>query len=215
MAGKEIQKIEENIGIIGIEHLAKDLIVNKSNCKFCQSKIRREAEEEYEKTKNIKKVYDFFTSHGESTTYLSVRNHIQLHYLKQEKILKLKEYADDIKEWASIKRTRQQQLMERINMLRREMCLIASETDDTLDINERRSSAMIIYKLSDSITSLEDKIEEMNKEMEPVEIIIERIKNIINIKVNNMNDAKVKQALTEVLHDLSRDVADLLVEDKG
>jgi hypothetical protein len=208
---KEEEKIVDNIlGLVGPE---KNIIISRSNCKFCQSKVRIEAEEEYEKTGNIKKVAEFLAINGDKISYLSVRNHIQLHYLKTNKRMKLMEYASDLNQWKENQITMREHMFERIAMMRREMCFIAADSEG-LELKERRQSADTIKKLSDGIGTLEDKILLMDAGIEPAEIIIEKIRDIMGDKIKNSNDPKVKQALIEVLKDLSKNVSDLLFEKK-
>jgi hypothetical protein len=128
--------------------------------------------------------------------------------------MKLKEYADDIGAWAPVITERRQNILERMTILRKEMCTIVAESDG-LNLEERRRSADVVNKLSGSITDLEDKIDEIDGRLEPVEIIIDKLKNIIGLKIKDINDPKTRQVLMDVLHELSTGLSDLLVQEKS
>ena len=104
---KEIAKKGENIFPI-LENVDKisDKIIFKQNCKFCQSKHRQEAEEYYEKVRNIKAVHKFLQDLKEDVAYSSVRNHILNHYLIAEKNIKIKEYGERLRGWINEDRKR-------------------------------------------------------------------------------------------------------------
>jgi hypothetical protein len=204
---KEIQKAEKcNVIVDFIDGF--DGVVNKSNCKFCQSKFRQKAEDEYDKLNNMKIVHKFLQSKGEEISYMAVRNHILIHYKKQERALKLQEYSGELKKWLAMRQDRRASIEGRIAILSNEMVLIAAETVP-LSLDERRRSVDAIKKISDTITGLEDKQDEIEGRMEPVYILIENLKNIISSRIKKSTSEEVKRELMSVLEDLSKSVGDL------
>ena len=112
---ENIFPILENVGKIS------DQIVSKTNCKFCQSKYRKDAEERYEQVKNIKAVHKFLQEKGEDVAYSSVRNHIYNHYLLHERNMKIKEYGEQLSGWIQEDRRRRGSIIERIAIMEKEM----------------------------------------------------------------------------------------------
>jgi len=167
-----------------------DKIVNKNNCKFCQSKYRKEAEDRYEQVKNIKVVHKFLEEKGESVAYSSVRNHIFNHYLVHERNIKIKEYGEQLEGWINEDRKRRGSIIERIAIMEKEMATIASNTIGQ-SLEDQRRNADILKKLSDTITALEDKIEEIDNALEPVEIIVNKLSDIISMEIKNSNSNEV------------------------
>jgi len=189
-------------------------VINRANCKFCQSEFRAEAEKEYEaRGRNILLVQKFLVNKGEEITYPAVRNHLLNHYLEQEKNIKLKEYAQDLTLWVGITKNRRQAMVERIAILNKEMTTIAAETQG-LSLDERRKSADSLKKLSDTIGILEDKISEVDNIMQPVEIVIQNLSNIVAEKIKSVKSAETKEALLDVLTQLSHSVSDIYIRDE-
>ena len=210
-----IQKKDENSSPIikHIDGLNID-IVNKSNCKLCQSKFRLEAEAEYEKSNNMRFVHTLLKSKGDDMCYHSVRGHLLNHYKKQEKAMILKEYADNLKEWLSTGGTRKSALLERIAMFSREMAIIAAETEG-LSLESRIKSLEALKKAGDTVTALEDKIDEIDKDMEPVFIIVNEFQNIISKKIKQTQSQEVKGVLASLLEELKEKLGELDIERKA
>jgi hypothetical protein len=207
----EIQKVENKPPVLNFIEKNNEEVIFKSNCKFCQSKYRLEAEEKYEQTKNLKSVHQFLLEKGEKVTYLPVRNHIIQHYIKQDRMIKIREYSDDLKMWLSTRTDRRSAIEERIAILNNEMLIIAAETEGQ-SLDERRKSADALKKVADTIMTSEDKIAEMDKSVEPVFIIVEKLKDIISIRVKKTSSEEVKRELMLLLDDLSESLKDLEIE---
>ena len=188
-----------------------NLIFNKTNCKFCQSEHRAEAEFEFEKTGSMKAAFRILKEqYKEEITYPAVRNHIINHYLVIEKKIKIKEYGEQLKGWINSERSRRWAMLERVGMLEREMVNIASETNGK-DLDEQRKSADSIKKICDAIMALEDKISEMDKTLEPVEIVVTRLSDIISNEIKTSNSNEVKKTLSDIMKKLSESVRDLYI----
>jgi len=186
----------------------------RPNCKVCQSKFRSDAEEYYElKKHNLSAVKTFLEEKKEDVSYRGVRNHFKRHYMSAMDMEALQEYGSDLTVWGQRRLNIRHNMEERINILTREMIMIAaSSSGRTLD--ERRKSADVVKKLSDGISSIENKMLEQEKMQEPVEIFINQLHSVISRKLETCNNEEVKTALLDVLDDLSTAVADYVVEDK-
>jgi len=187
------------------------IIISKTNCKFCQSQYRVEAENDFEKTGNMKAAWRVLVEqHKEDITYPAVRNHIINHYLVIEKKIKMKEYGEQLEGWINSERSRRWAMLERIGMLEKEMVNIAAETNGK-NLDEQRKSADTMKKMCDTIMAVEDKIAEMDKTLEPAEIVVTRISDIISNEIKSSNNNEVKRALVDIMKKLSESVKDLYI----
>ena len=101
----------------------------------------------------------------------------------------------------------------RITALRREFLLISAETDDIVgSVDDRRRSADILKKLSDGISGLEDKIDEIDNELAPVEVVIENLQGLLADKIKSTSNEEVKRAFLDLLNELADTMGSLLVE---
>ena len=171
----ELQKSKQFSKLVGT---ISDEKITRKNCKCCNSKHRTAAEEIYEQRGSVKAVKRFLDSKGDVISYLAVRNHIHRHYMGQARNSYVKEWANDLGKYAGALGDRKYMILERLAIMRRDMCLIAAESD-SVALDERRRSADIVKKLSDGMSTLEDKLDQLDKDLEPVEIVIENIKIIL------------------------------------
>jgi len=190
-----------------------DGIINKSNCKFCQSKNRIEAESEYERVGSIKAVHNLLKSKGDEISYLSVRNHLINHYEKQEENLKLREYSENLSEWMGEEKSRKQTIKERIAIFTRELTIIASETEGK-SLDERRKSAEALKKMGDTITLLEDKLEDMEERVAPAIVVINYIQDIVSERIKKSTNNEMKKEYMTLLTELKEKIGGLeIIED--
>lgn len=187
--------------------------ISKSNCKVCQCCERKNAEEEYEKTGSIRAVHNLLKNKNVDVSYLAVRNHLHKHYLGEARRTSILEWGEDVSKYASSSMDKRAMMVERIAIMRREMFMIASESDG-LAIEERRKNADVIKKLSDGIGTLEDKMNKEGEEYEKMEILVENLKNLLANKIKSANNEAVKRAFMEILQELSDNVNSLLAEEE-
>jgi hypothetical protein len=208
MAKKEIKKVEKEQKFVS---LIQDTQIIKTNCKLCQSKFRAEAEEKFEQSNNIRAVRRFLLDNGEEICYQSVRNHLLKHYLGSQRLESVKEWLEDVDRYSCSKYDRRINLYGRVKALNREFALIAAGTDG-MPLDDRRRSADILKKLSDGVSGLEDKIDEIDNELAPVEIIIENLQGLLADKIKSTPNEEVKRAFMDLLNELSDTMGDMLVE---
>lgn len=209
---KEIQKKSSHCAsLVEYSNSIKE-VIKKSNCKLCQSEHRAEAEQIWDTKNNYTAIRNFLESKGEKVSITSIRRHILNHYQKQEEDMRLKEYAEDVQKWLSIKQTRKQSLEERIAILRKSLAYIGSETEGK-SLNEHRLSADAMKRISDTISSLEDKIEEQEEMMQPAILIISELRNIISDKIKSTDDKQTKEILMSVIEELTEKVGDLEINE--
>jgi hypothetical protein len=203
-----IKKADTTGSMIKYAAELKDEVIFRAACNICKSEFRAEAESLYEKTKNISAVHQFLLGKGMHSKYESVRNHLLNHYGIQERNIRTKEYAEDLKEILNQKADRRASLEERKAILNKELLSIAVDTNG-LGVEERRRSSETMKKLNDGITEIEDKIAEMDKGLEPVYIVIGKLKDIIALRVKNTTSEEAKKELMAVMDDLSKNIGDL------
>lgn len=186
--------------------------INKINCKFCQSKIRAEGEAEWEKTTNYSSVYNFLKMRKVDISRSAVRNHIRHHYMPTVKKAYLEAYSVDLEKFLKDEQDHRTQLRERTWILQRLLYDIAAESE-TESLEEKRRSADALKKLSDTVMTLEDRISDIDKLQEPVEIIIQRLSGMFSAKMRESSNEETKRTLMELLEELITSTDDLYVED--
>ncbi len=187
-------------------------MLSKPNCKLCNSKYRREAESKYlENRKSIRVTVNFLKEKGEEVSYSGVRNHLLRHCVAEDRIERTQEYAADLSLWIGRNIDTRQRLVERIVMLERAMITLGALAEDE-NLDNYRKNIELMKKLSDGISILEDKLESMDRQMEPVELIIEKLKDVVRIKVQKVKTIAERTAVLSVMEDLSEQLPNMLIE---
>lgn len=210
---QEIQKSQALPCLKSFIDLVNKNMLSRPHCKFCQSKHRKEAEEYYEHTRqNIRATRKFLSDKGDDISYRGVRNHLQHHYIDESRIEGLSNYANDLSAWIGRHTQLRDRLIERIGILDKEIITIAALSNSE-SLEEKRKSAVVVQRLSDSITSLEREVASLDKVAEPTEILIEKLRDIIAIKVQSAQSEDTKVVLIDVIDELSEQVSGLLIAD--
>ena len=189
--------------------------IMKSNCKLCNSQFRDEAENMFlqQRKPNFNVILNFLKSRGDQTSFYAVKNHLVNHYKAHFKKEFLTEYADDIQRWIGSQPSKINSIKRRIAVMEKEMIEIGAEGAN-LSIDERRKNAEVLKKLAESILNHESKLEEYEKELEPVAVIVNQLKIIIKDEVKQISSAETKKALINVLSKLQNSVAGLTIKNK-
>ena len=190
-----------------------DLIKNKENCKLCQSKFRAEAEMKYEETGNFRVVYNYIKQKEEDISYQSVWRHLRNHYLPQRDNILVTQYSTEIDKMMKLRRSRKQQILERIAILQRRMYRIEAATVGT-ELKEQRLTVKSLRDISETILSHEREIESIEKESEVVKMVIANLKSIIEEEIaysETANDKGVKKVLLRVWKKLAESLKEVQV----
>ncbi len=188
--------------------------IKKPNCKLCQSEFREKAEQMYDdqKRKNysaiknkLKEEDDFDISNH------AVKNHLLYHYKISQNNLSLQEYAENVQQWVNMQTNRVAAFRSRIAILEREMFTIAEAGED-LDIIERRKNAETVKKLAEIILIYEDKLNEFQQEVKPVNLIFNQLKIIVNDELQHIENVNTKRILSTVLSRLKESVGEMIIE---
>lgn len=189
--------------------------VTKKNCKVCQSEFREEAEMMFMKQKfvNYSSVATFLQNKGEDIKWHSVRNHMIYHFRAEQKREFLQEYEADVQKWINIQPSKADSLRKRIAILERDLVFIGAEGED-LPLVERRKNSETMKKLADTLLAYESKLEEVEKTIEPVVIILNQLKIIVNDEIQNTESKETKKVIVSILERLQNEVGDIVVTQK-
>ena len=182
-------------------------------CRICSLDFREEVESEYEKKRNYSHIKRFLAGRGVEITIRSISRHINNHYLPTIEKEKLSVYAADLPKFLEAEQDYRTQLRERIWILNKHLYdIVSDDGNTTLDDKIKMSGAM--KNISDAIGVLEGKLSEIDMLLEPAEMVIIKIGNIIGEKIKASKDEASKKLLYEVLEELKESTDELFVEDK-
>lgn len=185
----------------------------RTNCKLCMSKYREDTEQFYERNQNYSAARNFLQSkldsdgEGETITIAAVRNHLIYHYGMEMKNLNLSEYSKELQQWVDMQDNKLFAMKKRLAVLEREMMVLSSESE-SLSNSERRKNAETVTKIINTMNGCEEKIIEMEKQYEPVLLIINQLKIIITDELEHNSDIRTKKVLCNVLDKLEQTVTE-------
>ena len=185
----------------------------KANCKLCNSEFREQAEKEFERSGNYKGVFNFLKKEGEKISYPSVRNHLIYHYEGVQNRKLLKEYANDVNQWAELQGNPEEAIKRRVAIMERRLILLDASSD-SLSLAEQRKNTELVKKLCDSMLTHEAKLEDHNQQLEPFRQVIEAFTRIVNMEAKEIEDKELKKQLVQILNkiivDLRNEFKDIL-----
>ena len=185
-----VSKNKSNSNIIPYS-FSTDKIINKK-CKLCTCEFRKEIEEKYEnqKRKNILEIKKWLENEKDfHITNNAIKNHMEYHYGIEKRNIILSEYTKDVQKFINMRPNKISALKSRMAILDREMLTIASKGEE-LDIVERRKNAETINKLMNTLLTYETKLEEYEDKFEPVAIVFNQLKIIINEEIEHTPNSK-------------------------
>lgn len=197
--------------LLDIAGNSSEEVISKINCKVCSSEFRREAEEKYDLTNNIRTSWLFIREKGVDVSFPSFRNHLLRHYIANQRRMQIKEYAEDIEEILVQKRDKRSQLLEKIAMLEKEMYDLAS-SNSNVNLEEKRKNNEVIRKMAETSLNYQNAIDEMDNQLKPLDIMLQNFQNIISEELKRNKSEEVKNALMNVFNKLTNTVQDIMVE---
>lgn len=180
---------------------AKDLTCHpivKTNCKLCNSIYRTEAEEMFAEGKNPHYVYKWLKGKKEDISDKAVHNHFVQHYQKPMIEARIKVYAENLEDYSKIKMQDEDRLRLYSSLLDQQIHMLASAIHQT-NPEEMRKGNETLIKLIDQATKVQERINALQTENEPVKILIERLNNVMTIKWNDAKSPEAKQAIQDIL----------------
>lgn len=194
-------ELEHYLGVIN-ELDEKDQISN-ARCKFCKSENRHEGEMEYERCKNFKVVLDFMNhKDGENAyNYNNIRIHIRSHYLKSEQMIQRQNYGKHIAEVMKHKFHKMKRVESMVAMLEDKAWKYAAIADNEDWIKSLKNDDMFLKVVKEMANLLQIQAQ-LEGEMKPVQIIIERFEQIIVSAIDEISDSKKKMSILKELEKL-------------
>ena len=215
MGESEIIKAEQqqqNTNIV--PYTFKEGRINKKGCKLCECGFREEVEIWYElqPRKNISEIKRRLKSEKDFDIHFgSIKSHILFHYLGEKRNALLAGYTQDVQEIVDMRTNNISALKSRIAILDKEILEIAAEGAG-LNIDERRKSALVINKISETLLKHEEKLQEYEGSLTPVTIVLNHLSIIIKDEVEHIDSNIAKKSLVTVLSKLKERVSGMFAE---
>ncbi len=206
---------QQNTNIV--PYTFKEGRINKKGCKLCECNFRDEVESWYElqPRKNISEIKRRLKSEKDFDIHFgSIKGHMLFHYLGEKRNALLAEYTQDIQEIVDMRTNNISAIKARMSILDKEVLDIAVE-GVSLNIDERRKSAMTINKLSDTLLKYEEKLQELEERFTPVTIVLNHLSIIIKDEVEHVDSNIAKKSLVTVLSKLKERVGGMFIESEN
>lgn len=187
-------------------------IIQRPNCKLCNSEKRIEAENMYESRKSILQIHKWISQY-EEVSYPAVRNHLENHYVKQKNEILIKEYKEDVKKYAEEHKDKIQSLLHRKAIFEKTLYEMSAKNELITEVEQQRKNANSLKSLNDSIIAIENQIDNIQKRIEPVIIILEKLRSIVSDKMQENISNDCKEILIEVISKLEEEADNLFVEE--
>jgi len=184
----------------------KDYIIVKNGCKLCNSPFRIEAEEMYEKDRNLLKVKKFLDEEIDGKKrldvfYPAVRQHIYRHYENQQNTKILREFAEDVNKYLPLQSSPEGSIRRKIAILERDMIWLAAKSDE-LCLSERRKNSEIVKKLADTILTYESKLEDMKERLDPYRQVLTCLAEIVKDEIKGLEEKEDQQKFIPILNNI-------------
>lgn len=194
--------------IENIKDCVESCIVNKSNCKFCQSAQRQEAESLWLQTGNMSSAHRLLKSKDVNISYAAVRNHLLSHFQKDVSNIQVAEYLRDLSSWRKSQIDKENRLELMLSVLEKrifEMSSVPKESDEQF-----RKNSDAICKMMQQTISVQDSLDKHRGSVEPIEIFIKRLQEVIEIQIESSSSNETRKALVKVVSTLEKNIGDLL-----
>jgi hypothetical protein len=189
-----------------------DKKINRQGCKLCASKLRAQAEKEFDDKENVTAVVNLLKEKGEEISYNAVKNHILFHYELPKKKAMIYEYARDVSEWVEgLGANRADAIKGRIGVLDREAVHLATASQG-LALAERQKSLEVLTKIYASVEKLEKALLEVEKARDPVALVVNQLQIIIQKEAEITKTPEVRRVIVNILDQLQSKLGDMKVE---
>jgi len=197
MAEKQLQTKETTSTLCAYSTFQPDKIIHRSDCKVCISEYREEVEREFSSSESYKAAYNKMKMKDTSVSYDAVYRHIRNHFTPYMRGIMIKDYAANIDRMMKIKYNRKDEIEERIRMMQNRMYEIEAVVAGG-DLASMLKSADALNKLNSAIARLDEQLAEMEREMEPIYMMLQNLKEVMHDKMKEANNPAVTKALTDV-----------------
>jgi hypothetical protein len=183
------------------EDINEEDVIYVAKCKVCRSGHRDLAEEYWEtKQRNSLAVVRFLADKGEVVSDKAVKNHMEEHYLVQQRKLMVRRYASRLKEYASLKGNRLKDIALCRGVLIKKLMEIDAASE-SLPLWEQVKTSDIVTKLVAGIMSCNESERKFNEDWKPARVVIEKLEQIVQVELEHAPDA-AKPVLAKVVSTL-------------
>jgi len=211
MGKKDIElKTDEKFLITEYANKISGDIIARSDCKMCSSPLRKQVEKKFVNSKSYTAAFKILEKAEADISYGAMRRHLINHFIAQERALMVKDYSSSLLDMLEQKYDRRQQLVERIKIMQRRLYMVEAMAE-SLDFYDTLKAVDAVKKICDTITTHEKEVATMDTAMEPVDLLIINLKNIVQEKLRESPDQEVKDALMDVFNKLTDSVDGILV----
>lgn len=174
-------------------------IIFRNDCKFCNHRLRAQAEQKWEETHNFSLVKKFFEDNWQEGDpknwhFNNIKGHLIRHYERQARQIMIREYGDRIRAMLNYKLSRDQQLEMLATSLY--MKYVEIGADDSLDELKAADTQIKITKMLLEIIAMQARL---RGELDTVSVLSEKFKNIWVQLITGEKNPEVKAKLTQYL----------------
>lgn len=185
------------------------LIKVHSGCKLCNSNLRQQAEDLYQKSQNYSHVHRWLEDNKEDISWSCVRNHLKCHLTARMSEDRVQEYCKSMTTWCQAERKKEERLEAMMCILERRIIQLAAMVDGRED-SESIKMTETIAKLASGVLSMQQKVDEYKKASEPVKVVIERIQQIVQVQLSSTPSQEVRKVLMNMVDVLEHDLGGLI-----
>ena len=180
-------------------------------CKLYNSKLRKEAEKEFERTGNLSHVYRWLNDNGEKISRPSVSNYFNHYYQSENDLELVNHYAENLAVWKNDGATKEERLKTQLAMNDKLIFELMAKTSQG-GVNEMRKSADVLVKLQKASLDLQKEIDCVEGRMHPVRILFDKFSNLMQISIRNADSPGTKKILLDIIESLQREVEDIEID---
>jgi len=187
--------------------------ISRSNCKLCQSEKRNEAEQQYmDSREKARPVYLWLKKEGVDISYPSVKNHLEQHFARLQKTVRIKEYLTQLKEQATIGKSKKAHLALCAVIMEDRLLDLASAAPQLGPLDQTKI-VKSIKDISDSLISIYTEMEKTEQQVAPIAIAIERLHGVVKVTLQQVQNPEARKAIAMVMDQFQHSVNDLLVQE--
>jgi hypothetical protein len=184
-------------------------IIRRADCKFCNHRLRQDAEQKWEETHNFNLVQRFFAQNWQEgdppkMNYANLRNHLMGHYERQVHKVQIREYSERLQSMLNYKITKDQQLEALSTSLQMKYVEIASNSEH----DELRAADMQI-KIAKMLLDIIAMQARLRGELNSVNVVVEKFVNSWVHLITSEKDPERRGQLTEYLQQFREELSGL------
>lgn len=185
------------------------IVKTHSQCKLCNSKLRMQAEDLYQKCQNYTHVHRWLAENNEEMSWSCVRSHLRSHLTEAMTQERIAEYCSNMTAWCREERKKETRLEAMMGIFERRIMQLAAMADGRDDLESLKMTETIA-KLASGMISIQQQIDDYKKSSEPAKIVIERIQQIVQVQLSSTPSQEVRKVLMNMVDVLEHDLGGLI-----